>query len=343
MRFQLRFQPYLIWGCAALFYMYQFVLRVSPSVMMEDLMTFFQISAAEIGTLSALALYAYSLLQIPSGVLADVFGVRKVILGSLFLCILGVAIFISTPNLMLAKFGRILLGSGSAAAFLCLSKLSVQLFSPNRRASLFGLTMAAGTIGALNGSMPLSFLITFVGWRQSLAWIIGVGLVILALNALFLKEQRSQPSPKKHKFELKEVILPVVDTMKLRACWMNGIAALGIYLSVSVIADLWGVSFLMQAHQVSKTAAAQAVSFIYVGLCVGSLVLTFVSDLLKRRKAVILICTLGLLFGISSLIYLTHLPFLGVMVLLFFIGFCSGAEMLCFASASDQTNSTVLS
>ena len=66
-----------IWFCVALFYMYQFVLRVSPSVMMRELMTSFHVGAGEIGSLSAVAMYCYAFFQIPSGLLVDLFGVRN--------------------------------------------------------------------------------------------------------------------------------------------------------------------------------------------------------------------------------------------------------------------------
>ena len=127
-----------MWGCVALFYLYQFIIRVSPSVMLDDLMAYFQINATEAGTLSAIALYSYSILQIPSGILADTLGARKVVLGSIVLCIAGVSLFISTPNLLIAQFGRLLIGAGSAAAFLSVSKVSSQWFSPSKRATLLG-------------------------------------------------------------------------------------------------------------------------------------------------------------------------------------------------------------
>ena len=333
-------KSYIIWVCVALFYLYQFILRVSPSVMLEDLMAHFQINATEMGALSAVAMYSYSLLQVPAGILVDIFGVRRVVLGSISLCILGVLIFISTDVLWVAKAGRFLLGMGSAAAFLSVSKVSTLWFSPRRRATLFGMTMAAGTIGALNGSAPLSYLVSWVGWKQSLLWVTGFGGLVFAINAFILKDRVSydaHPTQSVH-VDIRKYFKEIRVILKSRACWITGLTALGIYLSISVLADLWGVSFLMHAYGMDRILASKIVSFIYVGLCVGSLSLTFLSDLIHRRKLLISVSTLSLVLLVSLVVYYPYLSVNALSGCLFLIGFFSGAEMLCFTSATESVD-----
>ena len=81
-------KPYAIWICASFFYIYQMFLRVSPSLIVNDLMIFFQINGTQVATLTAWAMYAYSLMQIPVGVLIDVYGVRKILFcGLAMLCL----------------------------------------------------------------------------------------------------------------------------------------------------------------------------------------------------------------------------------------------------------------
>jgi sugar phosphate permease len=333
-------KSYIIWVCVALFYLYQFILRVSPSVMLEDLMAHFQINATEMGALSAVAMYSYSLLQVPAGILVDIFGVRRVVLGSISLCILGVLIFISTDVLWVAKAGRFLLGMGSAAAFLSVSKVSTLWFSPRRRATLFGMTMAAGTIGALNGSAPLSYLVSWVGWKQSLLWVTGFGGLVFAINAFILKDRVSYEADPAHSVhvDIRKYFKEIRVILKSRACWITGLTALGIYLSISVLADLWGVSFLMHAYGMDRILASKIVSFIYVGLCVGSLSLTFLSDLIHRRKLLISVSTLSLVLLVSLVVYYPYLSVNALSGCLFLIGFFSGAEMLCFTSATESVD-----
>jgi sugar phosphate permease len=62
-------RSWLIWGCAALFYCYQFLLRVSPTVMTHELMADFHVDAYALGALTSFYYYAYAFLQLPVGTL----------------------------------------------------------------------------------------------------------------------------------------------------------------------------------------------------------------------------------------------------------------------------------
>ena len=62
---------WLAWGCGALFYAYQFALRVSPSVMASELMQTLSLDAAGFGLLASFYYYGYALFQVPAGSLLD--------------------------------------------------------------------------------------------------------------------------------------------------------------------------------------------------------------------------------------------------------------------------------
>ena len=71
------------WVLAASTFLYAFLQRVSPSVMVEDLMAGFGVGGTVLGNLSAFYLYAYAALQVPLGMLFDRFGVRRLMAGSM--------------------------------------------------------------------------------------------------------------------------------------------------------------------------------------------------------------------------------------------------------------------
>jgi MFS family permease len=331
----------LVWSCAALFYLYQFILRVSPSVMLDELMQHFAINATDAGMLAAFSMYFYALFQIPAGFITDLLGVRKVVIGSILFCILGTIIFISTPYFWVASVGRCFLGIGSAAAFLCVGKVSTLWFPPERRSTLLGMTMAIGTVGAWNGSSSLSYLVATIGWRESLLVVTGLGALILGLVYVFLADKLNDKfDAKAHNLDPRSPLThEAFALIRSKVCWQYAVVAMGIYLSISVLADLWGVSFLMGAHNMTKAAAAQTASFIYIGLCAGSLCLTYLGDRYRCRDVIIATSLLGLLLMLYLVIYETQFsgPFLTP--LFFGIGFCSGAEMICFSSALDHFDS----
>ena len=56
-----------------------FFQRVAPAVMTAELMQDFSISAAALGNLSAFYFYSYVAMQIPTGILADTWGPRRLL------------------------------------------------------------------------------------------------------------------------------------------------------------------------------------------------------------------------------------------------------------------------
>ena len=329
-----QYMHYLMWGCAVLYYLFQYTIRVSPSIMMEDIMSAFHVGAHGFASLSALAMYSYAIMQIPAGILTDTFGAKKIILISICSCIAGLACFALAQDLVVASVGRILIGCGSAAAFLGVNKIGSDWFPPGKRAFVFGLTMTAGTIGALNGGAPLAALNQAAGWRLSLLYLAAIGAVIFLINLLFLRA-----TPKTITYDqnlkMKEVFSQIKLALGNLQVFITGIVALGVYMAISVLADLWGVSYLMQTYHVTKTTAAQGASLIYVGLCVGALIVSWWSDKIHRRKSMIVMLSFMIVLSLAAFLYTASLPFWVSCILLFVIGFCSGAEMLCFALATE--------
>lgn len=270
------YSPYTIWSCASLFYLYQFVLRISPSMMMEDLMKAFSINATDFATLGSLALASYSFFKIPLGSFADAYGVRRCTLLFLTLCILGTFIFSIASHLWIAQLGRFTIGLGSTAAFLCVSKIINQEFSIEKRSTMFGLTMVVGTIGALNGGVPLCYISELFGWSQCLLILCFAGLILLYASYKFLMSL----------YPVKSACFPLIcANYKKKDCWAYAGAATGLYITISFLGDLWGVSFIMKVHEVERAKAIQVISCMYIGLCVGSIFITYLSDLIKKQKS----------------------------------------------------------
>ena len=67
---------WLICTLAALFYCYEYLLRIVPSVMVPKLMQNFQVNASGVGYLSTAYLLGYAPMQLWVGALTDRFGSR---------------------------------------------------------------------------------------------------------------------------------------------------------------------------------------------------------------------------------------------------------------------------
>ena len=95
------------WFLAAFFFFYAWILRISPSVMVGDLMREFEVGGAVLGNLSAFYFYAYAILQMPAGVAHDRWGPRKVLAVSALVTGLGCLVFAEATNIEMAYLGRL--------------------------------------------------------------------------------------------------------------------------------------------------------------------------------------------------------------------------------------------
>lgn len=332
-----------MWLLVVTYYLYQYILRVSPSVMADEIMTTFRVDAEGFGAFASVATFFYALLQIPGGILSDFYGARRMVLISILLCTVGVALFTFTDHLYVAYLARALIGSGSACAFLCASKISSDWFSVEKKSLMFALTVTAGTFGALLGGRPLAALNQIFGWRGSFYLLAIIGIAIFILNLFFLRDHNTlYPSKKETFISWHDTWKSVKEIFKSRFCWMYAIVALGIYLSISVFADLWGVSFLMLKYDFSKETAAQAISMIYVGTCFGVIIIAGISSFVTNRRPLIIGGSALLIAGVLTLIVFGNIGSIwGIYVALFAMGFFAGGEVLCFSSACEVMSISV--
>src|SRR5579863_2156181 len=82
-------QAWLAWGIATFFYGFQYILRVFPSVMIDDIRGKFGIDSAQFADFSGIYYLGYGLAHIPVGLLLDHKGPRWVMTLSIVLCALG--------------------------------------------------------------------------------------------------------------------------------------------------------------------------------------------------------------------------------------------------------------
>lgn len=321
---------YISWAVVSLFFFYQYILRVSPGVMVNELRADFSLNAEQFSYFGALYLYVYSLMQIPVGFLVDKIGVKKTVVLSILLCLLGTGLIAITHNLYLAYFSRILIGIGSACAFMCSLKIVADFLPDGKRGLLNGATLTLGVVGALIAGKPLSIAMDYFGWRHALLLTLGIGVVVLLL-AIFLLKTPVDPQPSEHKNSEK---ISVLQTMKEIASTpmvvIYAILAVGLYIPTSVVADLWGVAYLMAKFNLTRGDAAEVSMNMYIGVCFGSLLLPWLSEKYNLLNSTIRVCTYGIFFTFLAILLMPGLSVMGITGLILLLGVFGGAEMLCF-------------
>ncbi len=321
---------YVAWAILSLFFFYQYILRVFPGVMVNELRGDFSINAEQFSYFGAFYLYAYSLLQIPVGLLVDKIGVKKTVILSILICLAGTGLIVFTHNLYLAYLSRILMGIGSACAFMCTLKIVADFLPPGKRGFLNGATLTLGVVGALVAGKPLSIAMDLFGWRHALLLTLIVGIGVLLLTIFLLKSPTISHKTESIHEEKPSIIQVMKEILSTPMVIVYAILAVGLYTPLSVLADLWGVAYLMAKYGFARGDAAEVSMTMYIGLCIGSLLLPWLSEKYNVLNRSIRVCTYGIFFAFACILMAPQLPVMGITVLILLLGAFGGAEMLCF-------------
>jgi MFS family permease len=319
---------------AMLFYLYDFFLRVSPSVMVPELRQTYHIHALQLGNMSAFYYYIYTFMQIPVGILFDRYSAKWLMVFAVFVCALGALIFGASHHLGLAMFARLLMGLGSAFAFVGILKVATKWLPPERIALVSGLATALGMLGAIAGDEILMWIVQTFDWRWSMYVSAIAGGVLLLLFIVFFRAA-PQHIQIKHQNTLMPVLKDLGRAVLRFQLWLNGAISFLMFIPISAFASLWAIPYLREAHHFQPFQATTVNAMLFLGLAFGAPVMGWLSDRIKRRKILIYLgCLCGCVL-MTVVIYLPTLtPFLAG-VLFFLIGLTVGPQTLTFPIARE--------
>ena len=269
-------------GVAIAAYLLSFFHRVAPAAISGDLQATFAIGGAQLGTLAATYFYVYTLMQIPTGVLADTLGPRRILFWGGLVAGVGAILFGLAPSFELAFVGRTLVGLGVSVTFIAMLKLLAIGFDERRFATLTGLCMLIGNLGSILAGAPLAWATQAAGWRQVF---VVVGLLSFALAFASRAWVIETPAGK---VDRAAWLSGLVSVLKNRATWPGFFANAGLSGAFFTFAGLWAVPYLTQMHAMSRAVASNHVSIYFLGFALGSALWGRVSDSVGKRKSVAL-------------------------------------------------------
>ncbi len=173
--------------------------RVNLSVSHDALVTSFGITPAVFGQLSAAYSWTYAACQLPTGVVLDAFGVRKVSLVSILIWGMASVAAAFAPGVLFFFAARLLLGIGEAPTFPANAKAVGAWFPAEERSLATALFDSAAKLANAVGVPLLGLLLLRVGWRMSFGFTAALSFSYLLLFALVYREP--------HRFSMRNVVL----------------------------------------------------------------------------------------------------------------------------------------
>jgi len=337
-------RAWTVWTVAAVFYLAAFYLRTSPAVMTTELMRDFGIVASQLGQFSAFYFYAYILMQIPTGVLVDSWGARRLLIGGSVAAAAGMLLFGVTSSYALASTGRAIVGAATAVGWVVTLKLATHWFPRRRFAMLTGLGLMMGNIGALFAQVPLRLMVEAFGWRAvalgSAGCVLAIGAAAWALVAndpadIGYMSHAPAELQSANRLTLGGIIREFPQIFTYRNTWLIFLAQGGFVGAMLSFTGLWGPPYLKQRFSLASTEAAAVCSVMIVCWAVASPLAGYFSDRIARRKPIYLGGAIAAGAGWSLLFY-APLPLAAFIVVAAVTSFACGAVVVAFAFAKES-------
>ncbi len=323
------------WSTGALFFFYAWVLRVAPSVMIDEMMRDLAVGGAVIGNLSAVYFYGYAGMQVPVGMLIDRFGPRRLMTAAALVCSAGCVIFALSSGIAGVAVGRFVIGAAAAFSFVGAVAVAGLWFPARRFALLSGLAMMAGMIGGIFGQAPLRLIVEALDWRAAVLTL-AVGGVLIAVAAWATVRDRPHESARR------PVLAGLGHVLRNRQTWLIAIAGLGTTGPLLGFSSLWGVPYFVTTLGIDRATAASITSMMFVGWAIGAPLIGWASDRIGRRKPPLIVGLATCLLSMSAILYIPHLP-IGVLMALCFICGLGGAAQIAGFAATRENNPPALS
>lgn len=324
-----------VWVISAVFVLFQFFLQLSSGEIIGGLMKTFALTAFGAGVLVSSYYYIYVLLQVPAGMLMDRYGSRGILsAGALTVCA-GSLLFATAKSAYLALLGRVLMGGGSAFAFVgCLNVISIW-FPARRFAFMAAIVETAGMAGAISGNFWLADVISKWGWQQCMLF----AAIFAGVLSLFLFLIVHDAPRRKNRVIVGKNATALWQGLKLLlkkpVVWINGVYSGLSFSIVTTFTALWAIPFLEVSHHIHLLQANMVDAVLYVGVAVGGPILGWLDSRTNWRRTIMIVNALFSASCLFAVIFISNLPLVAVAILLFFAGVGASGYVLTFAIANE--------
>ena len=277
-------------------YYFSYFLRNVNAVIAPELTRELGVSAADLGLLTSAYLLTFGAVQLPLGLALDRYGARRVEAVLLLIAAAGCALFAAGNSLTELAVARALIGLGVSACLMASFKAFSQWFGIERQASLNAAIMAAGGLGALTASTPLSWAIPQFGWRTVFIVLAIAGVLVAA--AVFSTPEKAGSARQE---PLRAQLAGLAEILTSQAFWRFAPQSMLIVGGFLALQGLWAVPWLMNHSGLTREAAAHHLLLMGGGMLTGFLGIAFgVAPLAARGVSPLRLLQSGMGLGLVA-------------------------------------------
>jgi sugar phosphate permease len=269
---------------------YLFVLfhRLSLAVLSRPISNEVLMTQADLGLIGAAYFYPYALMQVPAGLIADKYGTRLTLGCALAIMALGCFMFGSVRAVPYLVLGRGLIGFSCALVTVPVMKAVRETFFDAKLGIMTGIVNAAGNVGGVAASVPLSIAVSVMSWR-SLYCSLGIAAIVMGLAMILVlprppKQNTKRPGDPVWTWR---TIAPILRHPRI---WLLAVWMLMFTGTKLAFQGLWAGAFLSSTY--GPGAGSWLLLALSLGTVAGSPLVGILSDKAPNRRLVLLGATL---------------------------------------------------
>ncbi len=330
-----------MWGIGTGVYVLAVFHRTSLGVAGPMAEARFSLGAAQLSTFVMLQLGIYAMMQVPTGILVDRFGPRKMLLAATTTMGLAQMAFAVVDTYPLALLARGLLGCGDAMTYISVLRLAAVWFPARRYPVLTAFTGLLGSVGNVIATLPLTAILSQAGWTPTF---LVAGASSLGYGLLLLRSATRTPLRSAGAIAASGPVAGYRIFAEVKQAWRVPAGRLGFWVHLTtmsgpvVFSVLWGFPYLTDGLGYRDSLAS---TLLLIFVLAGSVASLTIGVVVSRRPAtrtpIALLVALGcLICWIVIIAWPGGRPPLGVMVPLIVILAIGGpASSVGFLLARD--------
>ncbi len=270
-------------------FFFSYLYRAVNAVIAPDLVRDIGLSAGELGLLTASYLFAFSMFQLPLGILLDRYGPRRVQATLVAVGGIGALIFAMAESITVLTIARAIIGLGFAGGLMSGFKAVVIWVPEARRALANAWVMSTGALGLLVATAPMEMAVQSFGWRLVFVGLAAATLAVAALIFFAVPERATQPSLSSLRQEAGEVVGIYRDRVFLAMAPLLALTA-GSHIALQT---LWVGPWFRDVAGLDRDGTAYGLFIMAIAFFVGILFTGAVADWFARRGISLLHVMMG--------------------------------------------------
>lgn len=330
--------PWCICFVASLFFFYEFIQGNMFASIADNIMRDFHIQADKMTYLSSVYYLSNVLFLFVAGIALDRFSAKKTILIAMLLCVASTFVLAYAHSFSLALCCRFVTGIGSAFCFLGPIRIASRWFPPKRMAMVTGAIVTIAMTGGMLAQYPLTKLVLYIGWRDSLLAIGWLGAAMLMVMFFVIQDKPNKVSQHTQPRIgiLASAKIAYLNPQTIRAALYGSL----MNMAVAVFGAVMGSLYLMQRLHVDKEDAAMVNSMLFLGAIIGGPFMGWCSDKLGLRIAPMKFGVIASLLTVLCILY-CDVSLYSMAGLFFVLGFFTATQVISYALVAESCSSTI--